>query len=161
MLSNHTIVVFEVALSLSRLIRTYSSSLHPLEWDSIYDIMAVVQRHLTLLQQKAGEETSHPKETSLPTHNLGQCLRDLYVAVEELYASGSGLSIGEPGRFFALVEENMDTMPVSAVGAAGGECIWQAVSVLEAVWLGSRGSFCAGGSFYARVQFLHWGQFLR
>ena len=37
------------------------------------------------------------------------------MAVEELYESGSGISIGEPERFFDLVEENMDTMPVSCL----------------------------------------------
>ena len=105
-LSNHTIVVFEVALSIRRLVRTYSQAFHPLEWDLIYDIMGVVQRHLNLLKVRTGENPA------LPSSNLGQCLRDLFVAVEELYAGGSGLSIGEPERFFALVEENMDTMPV-------------------------------------------------
>lgn len=62
---------------------------------------------LKLLSQKKQENPV------LPSSNLGQCLRDLFMTVEDLYASGSGISIGEPDRFFDLVEENMDTMPVS------------------------------------------------
>lgn len=38
----------------------------------------------------------------------------------ELYASGSGLSIGEPERFSALVEENMNMMPVRGFEGLGG-----------------------------------------
>ena len=104
--SNHTIVIFEVALSLNRLIRTYSIHLQPLEWDAIYDIMAAIQNHIKLLRHKTGENLL------LPSSNLGQCLRDLFVAVEDLYKNGSGISIGEPEKFFNLVEENIDTMPV-------------------------------------------------
>ncbi len=105
MLSNHTIVVFEVTLSLHRLIRAYPQDLHPIEWDCIYDIMAAIQDHLRLLGQRKGEGT-----VALRPGNLGQCLRELFVGVEELLASG--VSVGEQERFFDLVEENMDTMPV-------------------------------------------------
>ena len=110
MLSNHTIVVFEVTLSLNRLIRTYPQALHPVEWDCIYDIMAAIQHHLRLLASQRKGEGRSPQ----PPGNLGQCLRDLFVGVEELLASG--VSVGEQEKFFDLVEENMDTMPVCLLG---------------------------------------------
>lgn len=107
--------------------------------------MGVVQCHLNLLEAKTGENPA------LPSSNLGQCLRDLYVAVEELYSSGSGLSIGEPERFFALVEENMDTMPVRGLeglgggrgenkkeegGMGGGLVLWLFTLMEEIMWWG-------------------------
>ena len=45
----HTIVVYEIVLSLLRLIRTYAHSLHSAEWDMIYSILGVVQLHAARL----------------------------------------------------------------------------------------------------------------
>ena len=42
-LSGHTIVVYEAALSLGRLVRCYSAELHPLEWDLIYAALEAMQ----------------------------------------------------------------------------------------------------------------------
>lgn len=106
MLSNQTLVVFEAALSLRRLVRTYARDLHLLEWESIYDIMGGIQAHLHLLKQRTGEDILSPKST------LGQCQRDLFLAIEECYDGGKGISIGEPDKFFDLVEENIDALPV-------------------------------------------------
>ena len=41
----HTIVVYEIVLSLQRLIRKYAHSLHCAEWDVIYAILGNVQDH--------------------------------------------------------------------------------------------------------------------
>ncbi len=51
MQSEHTIVVYEVALSLSRLVRRFSAQLHPLEWELAYDIMEAIQLHIGRLRQ--------------------------------------------------------------------------------------------------------------
>lgn len=50
-LSGHTIVVYEVALSVSRLVRKHAPLLHPLEWDLIYSSLAAIQDHLDQLLQ--------------------------------------------------------------------------------------------------------------
>ena len=43
--------------------------------------------------------------------NLGHCLKDLFMTVEQLYECGA--NIGSPDLFFGLVERSLDTMPVS------------------------------------------------
>ena len=48
----HTIVVYEVVLSLLRLVRKYAHSLHCAEWDVIYSILSNVQRHAAELDLK-------------------------------------------------------------------------------------------------------------
>lgn len=106
MLSHQTLVVFEAVLSLRRLVRAYSQDLHLLEWESVYEIMRGIQAHLCLLKQRTGEDILSSR------HTLGQCQRDLFLAIEECYDGGR--SIGEPEKFFDLVEENIDAMPVRA-----------------------------------------------
>ena len=105
-LSNQTLVVFEVVLSIHRLVRAYSQDLNLLEWESIYDTMAAIQTHLCLLKEMAGANHDSPRNT------LVQCLKDLFMTIEECYAGGQGISIGEPEKFFNLVEESIDTLPV-------------------------------------------------
>ena len=106
-LSHQTLVVFEAALSVLRLVRTYARDLNQLEWDSIYDIMEGIQDHLRLLKDKTGQDILPPKNT------LGQCQRDLFLAIEDCYDGGRGINIGEPDKFFDLVEGNVDALPVS------------------------------------------------
>ena len=50
-MSCHTIVVYEVCLSLRRLIVKHSAQIHLLEWDMVYNIIDAVQRHIAQLQQ--------------------------------------------------------------------------------------------------------------
>ena len=50
-MSGHTIVVYEVCLSLRRLIVKHSAQIHLLEWDMVYNIIDAVQRHIAQLQQ--------------------------------------------------------------------------------------------------------------
>ena len=46
----HTIVIYEIALSLLRLVRTYSSpSFHITEWDCVYYMLDYIQAHLVQL----------------------------------------------------------------------------------------------------------------
>lgn len=45
-LAGHTIVVYEVALSLHRLVRRYSEQLSHLEWEMVYAILRATQQHL-------------------------------------------------------------------------------------------------------------------
>ncbi len=99
--------MFEAALSLRRLVRTYGHKLNLLEWDSIYDIMEGIQAHLRLLKERTGQAILSPKNT------LGQCQLDLFMAIEDCYDGGRGSSIGEPDKFFDLVEDNFDYLPVS------------------------------------------------
>ena len=61
-------------------------------------------------QQLAAGETRHV----LSSNSLGQCLREMFLAIEELYECG--VNIGSPEKFFELVEGSMNTMPVSACG---------------------------------------------
>ena len=103
-LSGHTIVVYEVALSLSRLVRTYPLELHPLEWDAIYDIMNCIQGHMTQIQAASGH--AH----LLPSSSLEQCMRELFSTIEQLYEEGT--NIGTSEQFFNLVEANIASMPV-------------------------------------------------
>ena len=108
MLSGHTIVVYEVALSLCRLVRTQSQQLHPLEWDAIYDIMNCIQDHMTQVLAATGH--THP----LPSNRLEDTMRELFGTIEQLYEDGT--NIGASERFFALVESNMASMPVRLHG---------------------------------------------
>jgi len=98
-LSGHTIVVYEVSLSLLRLMRAHPHRLHPLEWDAIYDTLDAVLGHMSLIPGSAG--------------NLVQCIRDIFRHIEKLYDGGA--NIGSPELFFGLVEKNIDYMPVSIV----------------------------------------------
>lgn len=107
MLSGHTIVVYEVALSLSRLVRTHPQELHPLEWDAIYDIMNCIQSHMTQIQAVSGH--THP------SNSLEQCMGELFAAIERLYEEGA--NIGTSEQFFSLVEANIASMPVSLLTA--------------------------------------------
>ena len=50
-MSGHTIVVYEVCLSLRRLVVKHSAQLHLLDWDIVYNIIDAVQQHLAQLQQ--------------------------------------------------------------------------------------------------------------
>ena len=103
MLSGHTIVVYEVALSLSRLVRTHPLELHPLEWDAIYDIMNCIQGHMTQIHATSGH-------THLPSNSLEQCMGELFSAIEQLYEEGT--NIGSSEQFFNLVEASIASMPV-------------------------------------------------
>ncbi len=96
-------MVYEISLSLLRLVRAHVHKLHPLEWEAVYDIIAAVQSHVTQLE---GVEPGGASRSS-----LGQCLRELFVILEQLYEGGA--NIGPPDLFFRLVEESLDTMPVS------------------------------------------------
>ena len=49
--SGHTIVVYEVCLSLRRLVQKYSSQLYLLGWELVYDTMAAIQQHIVQLAQ--------------------------------------------------------------------------------------------------------------
>ena len=102
-LSGHTIVVYEVALSLGRLVRTHPHQLHPLEWDAIYDIMNCIQEHMTSVLMATGH--AHPQPNSLE-----QSMREMFATIEQLYEDG--INIGTSERFFALVERNVASMPV-------------------------------------------------
>ena len=108
MLSGHTIVVYEVALSLSRLVRTHPHKLHPLEWDGIYDIMNCMQDHMTQVQAVSGH--AHP------SNSLEQSMRELFATIEQLYEEGT--NIGTSERFFNLVEANITSMPVRVADLA-------------------------------------------
>ena len=96
--------MYEVALSLSRLVRTHPQELHPLEWDAIYDIMNSIQGHMTQVQAASGH--TH----LLPSNSLEQCVRELFSTIEQLYEEGN--NIGTSERFFNLVEANIAYMPV-------------------------------------------------
>ena len=54
-LSGHTIVVYEVALSVLRLVRYYSSHLDQREWEVVHRILHATQHHLTQAQQVGRE----------------------------------------------------------------------------------------------------------
>jgi len=109
-LSRQTLVVFEAALSLRRLVRTYGRQLNLLEWDAIYDIMWGTQDHLHMIKDLTGQDIMSPKNA------LGQCQLDLFLAIEDCYDGGRGSSIGEPDKFFDLVEDNFDVLPVKGSG---------------------------------------------
>jgi len=49
----------------------------------------------------------------VPSNNLMLCLQELFTCIEEVYEEGQ--SIGTPEKFFALVENSVEAMPVSAV----------------------------------------------
>ena len=50
----HTIVVYEVALSLLRLVRHYASRLDQREWETVYIILHATQLHLSQAAQVSG-----------------------------------------------------------------------------------------------------------
>ena len=98
-------MVYEVALSLGRLVRTYPHQLHPLEWDAIYDIMTCIQDHMTNVVKATGH--AYPSQPN----NLEQSMRELFATIEQLYEGGT--NIGTAESFFSLVEANISSMPVS------------------------------------------------
>ena len=51
--------------------------------------------------------------SAVPSNNLMLCLQELFTCIEEVYEEGQ--SIGNPEKFFALVENSMEAMPVSAI----------------------------------------------
>ena len=59
-----------------------------------------------MLKDSSGQDILSPKNT------LGQCQLDLFLAIEDCYDGGRGCSIGEPDKFFDLVEDNFDALPV-------------------------------------------------
>ena len=59
---DHTMVLYEIALSMQRLVRKYAHSLETMEWDSIYAILEAVQSH------------AHHHFTAQPNHVLIQVL---------------------------------------------------------------------------------------
>lgn len=56
--SGHTIVVYEVALSVLRLVRHYASSLEDREWEVVFRILHSTQHHLTQAQQVQHREAN-------------------------------------------------------------------------------------------------------
>ena len=62
---DHTIVLYEIALSMQRLVRKYAHSLETMDWDSIYVILEAVQSH------------AHHHFTDQPNHVLVQVLSSL------------------------------------------------------------------------------------
>ena len=123
MLSGHTIVVYEVALSLSRLVRKYALQLHPLEWELAYDIMEAIQLHIGELQRVGLDLTigQHfrfppiPQVSGVPVsgsnHALSQVMAELCLAIEEMFEQGR--DIGNPDKFFSLMDNSVNTLPVS------------------------------------------------
>ena len=130
-LSGHTIVVYEVVLSVHRLVRRYSGQLSHLEWEMVYGILRATQQHL----QQANEvsqgtvwhvytPTYHPpppssppaqasrEPGSTPANQLVHTLQDIYSTIEILYEGGAN-SIGPAHCFFELLESSRDTLPVS------------------------------------------------
>ena len=49
--SGHTIVVYEVCLSLRRMVQKHSAQLHLLEWELVYDTVVAIQQHMVQLAQ--------------------------------------------------------------------------------------------------------------
>ena len=47
----------------------------------------------------------------MPSNSLLLCLQQLFTHIEEVYEEGG--TIGTPEKFFALVENSMEAMPVS------------------------------------------------
>lgn len=47
----------------------------------------------------------------MPSNSLLLCLQHLFTHIEEVYEDGG--TIGTPEKFFALVENNVEAMPVS------------------------------------------------
>eukprot|EP00731_Ephydatia_muelleri_P029426 Em0020g1070a len=98
--SKHTIVVYEVALSISRLVRKYHIQLNTLEWDHIYASMEAIYSH-ALLQSGDLEQNS-----------LIHCIGDLVSNIENLYNASS--PIGSSEHFFGFME-------LFCHGSEGGE----------------------------------------
>lgn len=69
--SGHTIVVYEVALSVLRLVRHYASSLEDREWEVVFRILHSTQYHLTQAQQ-----VQHHVEPTCRVEVTGYCLAD-------------------------------------------------------------------------------------
>ena len=97
--SKHTIVVYEVALSISRLVRKYHIQLNTLEWDHIYASMEAIYSH-ALLQSGDSEQNS-----------LIHCIGDLVSNIENLYNASS--PIGSSEHFFGFMELCKEALPVS------------------------------------------------
>ena len=134
-LSGHTLVVYEVALSLQRLVRTSSGQLRPPDWALLYSTLAAILHHLQQLKKVAGGgggraggldlTASCPQALVEPmaSHRLLQCVHSVFSSVQEaLEQAGAGQAgagagqagdIGRPEPFFALVEAGADVLPVS------------------------------------------------
>ncbi len=113
-MSGHTIVVYEVSLSLLRLVRAHAHQLCPLEWEAVYDTVAAIQDHVTCLEGVEPEGAARS--------NLGQCLKELFLVLEQMYQGGA--NIGPPELFFKLVEDSLNAMPVSICVCVGLCEVW-------------------------------------
>jgi tuberous sclerosis protein 2 len=103
-LSGLTLVVYEVALSVLRLVRHYSPRLGPREWESLHHILHATHRHLSL---QGVRETSSAGQ-------LSATLQAIFSSVEQHWEGGRG-SIGPAHLFFQLLEEARPSLPVPSV----------------------------------------------
>jgi tuberous sclerosis protein 2 len=101
-LSGHTLVIYEVTLSVLRLVRHYSSRLGPREWEMIFHILHATQRHLS--------QQAEPSSAA----QLQSTLQDIFSSVEQFWEDGEN-SIGPAHLFFQLLDEVRATLPVTSV----------------------------------------------
>jgi tuberous sclerosis protein 2 len=104
--SGHTIVVYEVALSVLRLVRHYAPHLETREWAAMHRILRATHHHLTEAQQALRD--------SAPAAQLQATLQDTYSCIEQ-YWEGGVHSIGPAHLFFQLLDDIRESLPVHSV----------------------------------------------
>ena len=70
----HTIVIYEITLSMLRLVRTHSHSLQSMEWDLVYDIISNIKDHVKNL-------TTFNKDNENQFMQVSQCIMYMYLNV--------------------------------------------------------------------------------
>ena len=64
---HHTIVVYEVVLSMHRLVKKFGASLGPGEWDMVFSIVTHIDHHIRVSQPPYWRAVTWCKVTPPPT----------------------------------------------------------------------------------------------
>lgn len=96
----HTIVIYEVILSLKRLILKYYLTLQSMEWDIIYDILLNIKQHVKSLKQQHN-------------HVVIEALHDLFKLSADCHSEHTPQSNINSDRFFSVVERDTSIHPIS------------------------------------------------
>ncbi|RDD40630.1 Tuberin [Trichoplax sp. H2] len=96
---NQPIVAYEIAISIQRLIKKYSSNLQVVTWDILLDIIESLVRYC--------------QDSQLSDERLTAVTHDILTHIEQIYESNS--YNGPTKKLFAILEANSDTRPTSSV----------------------------------------------
>uniref|UniRef100_A0A1X7VTP7 Rap-GAP domain-containing protein n=1 Tax=Amphimedon queenslandica TaxID=400682 RepID=A0A1X7VTP7_AMPQE len=102
----HTIVIYEIALSLLRLVRTYSSLFHSTEWDCVYYMLDHIQAHLVQL-----DHTRADGENNV----LVQVVYDIFSFVSNSHSDHPHNPAMDSDKFYAVVNKAVPLHQLSLV----------------------------------------------